>query len=537
MTNLEKNLIRCIVNQDYKSALTQVKYSLGQATQQKDREFVADMLKKLEPTSAFQDLPSDLQSFFRVERPENFVEDKYLLRQSEAVLVEKMRNLHKAADKLDEMRVPYNPALLLHGDSGCGKTELAWYIAHKVDLPLAIVRFPSLVSSYLGKTPSNVAKVFNYVRAHPCVLCFDEIDAVGVDRSRGNNIEEMNRVTIAIMQELDRPLTGSIIIGTTNRFELLDPALTRRFPVRYTVEPLQGDESKQLARKFFGFVGLNTDSWFDAWCRKEFGWKTPASQVIWSCTQVAVQNIVFGDKAEYLSLTEATPEEAKQAPLPAAGRDEYPNNLAAEIAYDLEITTPDQVAGLEFALKRLTEREQAVLKYRYAEGKTLTETGKLLQVTRERIRQIEVRALRMLRRPDNLRYIQMGFSAVQAEKEAAELAAQEDAKRREWEAEQKKAQLQLIGKTIIEKRRLKGKVSPEEAAAIAAAGEALIDELDLSVRSWRYLKAKGIITITDALQLSDEELMNIRNMGLKSGKEVSDHLDRFVLQHKSDPTK
>lgn len=178
-----------------------------------------------------------------------------------------------------------------------------------------------------------------------------------------------------------------------------------------------------------------------------------------------------------------------------------------------------------------------VLKYHYQEYKNLSEIGTILGVTRERIRQIEVHALRVLRKPYNWRYIQRGLSVVKAEQEAAELAAQEDAKRREWEAEQHQAQLQLIGKTIIEKRRLEGRIAPEEAAEIAAAGESSIDNLDLSIRSWRCLKTRGILTITDALQLSDDELLNIRNMGRKSVAEVSDHLDRFVLQHKSDPTR
>ena len=49
------------------------------------------------------------------------------------------------------------------------------------------------------------------------------------------------------------------------------------------------------------------------------------------------------------------------------------------------------------------EREEKVLRYRYGlddgSQKTLEEVGKIFNVTRERIRQIEVKALRKLRHP------------------------------------------------------------------------------------------------------------------------------------------
>ena len=58
---------------------------------------------------------------------------------------------------------------------------------------------------------------------------------------------------------------------------------------------------------------------------------------------------------------------------------------------------------LDEILKTLNEREEMVLRYRYGlddgSQKTLEEVGKIFNVTRERIRQIEVKALRKLRHP------------------------------------------------------------------------------------------------------------------------------------------
>lgn len=78
---------------------------------------------------------------------------------------------------------------------------LARYIAHKAKLPFLRIQFSSLVDSHLGQTQSNLARIFDYVRTAPCVLCFDEIDAVGMARGQKDDVGEMNRVVIAIIHK------------------------------------------------------------------------------------------------------------------------------------------------------------------------------------------------------------------------------------------------------------------------------------------------------------------------------------------------
>lgn len=190
------------------------------------------------------------------------------------------------------MGIPYLPALILHGESGCGKTMLARYIAHKADLPFVYVQFSNLVDSHLGSTQSNVAKVFGYARSAPCVLCFDEIDAIGMARGQKDDVGEMNRVVIALMQEMDRLTNKAIIIGTTNRFDRLDPALVRRFPLQYELKPLVAAEVKQLAQKFFSYAGVDSTDWLFTWCSQTFGEVTPASSVVKECTNEIVKQVL-----------------------------------------------------------------------------------------------------------------------------------------------------------------------------------------------------------------------------------------------------
>lgn len=91
----------------------------------------------------------------------------------------------------------------------------------------------------------------------PCVLCLDEIDAIGTRRGGKDDVAKMNRVTIALMQELDRLGNDIILVGTTNRPDTLDDALLRRFTFGHTVRPLCRDDARTLARLFFASVGYS----------------------------------------------------------------------------------------------------------------------------------------------------------------------------------------------------------------------------------------------------------------------------------------
>lgn len=61
----------------------------------------------------------------------------------------------------------------------------------------------------------------------------------------------------------------------------------------------------------------------------------------------------------------------------------------------------------------------------------------------------------------------------------------------------------------------------------------MIEDLDLSVRSYNCLKRAGIQTVDELTQKTEDEMMRVRNLGKKSLKEVKDKLTEIGLGFKS----
>lgn len=292
MNDRERDLIHYVVAGDIRKSQQAARLVLNGLTAKKDEQFKVNMLRRLDAKGNEIELPYNLQHLLVAEDVADFPVTRFLLRETEEEVAGKVLALYRASEKLADMGIPYLPALILHGQSGCGKTMLARYIAHKADLPFVYVQFSNLVESYLCKTQSNVSQIFGYARSAPCVLCFDEIDAVGMKRGQKDDVGEMNRIVIALMQEIDRLPNNVIIIGTTNRFDRLDPALVRRFPLQHELKPLTAEEAVSLAERFFAYAGVDTAEWFSDWCDKLFGEAVPAASVVKECTEWIVRQVV-----------------------------------------------------------------------------------------------------------------------------------------------------------------------------------------------------------------------------------------------------
>ncbi len=119
--------------------------------------------------------------------------------------------------------------LLFVGPPGCGKSFTAQAIANELNLPLFVVRFDAVIGAYLGQTATHLRELFRFVSSTPCVMLFDEIDALGKQRGNPLDVGELDRIVIALMQELEFLQTSGIVIATSNLPKNLDRALWRRF--------------------------------------------------------------------------------------------------------------------------------------------------------------------------------------------------------------------------------------------------------------------------------------------------------------------
>lgn len=61
-----------------------------------------------------------------------------------------------------------------------------------------------------------------------------------------------------------------------------------------------------------------------------------------------------------------------------------------------------------------------------------------------------------------------------------------------------------------------------------------IEEMDLSVRSYNCLKRANINTVEDLIKKSKNDMLKVRNLGLKSIDEVVNKLESYGLSLRND---
>ena len=137
--------------------------------------------------------------------------------------------------------------ILLHGPPGTGKTLLAKAVASQSGVNFISVKGPALLSKYVGESERGLREVFKKARqAAPCILFFDEIDALAPTRSADAGDSHVSeRVISQLLTEMDgvEELKGVLVIAATNRRDMLDPALLRpgRFDLLLEVPPPDPD--------------------------------------------------------------------------------------------------------------------------------------------------------------------------------------------------------------------------------------------------------------------------------------------------------
>ena len=132
--------------------------------------------------------------------------------------------------------------ILLVGPPGTGKTLLAKAIANEADVPFFSVAGSEFVEMFIGIGAARVRDLFKKASENaPCIVFIDEIDAVGRERGAGvgGGNDEREQTLNQLLTEMDgfKENKGVIVVGATNRVDILDAALLRpgRFDRQVTV--------------------------------------------------------------------------------------------------------------------------------------------------------------------------------------------------------------------------------------------------------------------------------------------------------------
>ena len=155
------------------------------------------------------------------------------------------------ADLLRAQGMQPRHRVLLSGPPGNGKTSIAEAIAQAVAVPFLTVRYDALVGAYLGETNARLAKLFEYARATPCVLFFDEFDAVGKERGDVHETGEIKRVVSFLLMQIDQLPSYVVAVAATNHAELLDRAVWRRFQLRIDMPTPDNARRSLLISRYF----------------------------------------------------------------------------------------------------------------------------------------------------------------------------------------------------------------------------------------------------------------------------------------------
>lgn len=191
--------------------------------------------------------------------PDRQIEDLVLPEIVENALRELLEE-HRRADLLRAHNLEPRHRVLFTGPPGNGKTSLAEALATELALPLLVVRYESVIASYLGETAVRLSKLFEQVRTRRCVLFFDEFDVVGKERGDVHETGEIKRVVSSLLLQVDELPSHVVVATATNHPELLDRAVWRRFQLRLHLPRPTPAMAQEWFRRFEARLGCKLGS-------------------------------------------------------------------------------------------------------------------------------------------------------------------------------------------------------------------------------------------------------------------------------------
>ncbi|KAI0986990.1 hypothetical protein GJ496_007851 [Pomphorhynchus laevis] len=160
---------------------------------------------------------------------------------------------------MEEMGITHVKGMLLHGPPGTGKTLMARQICKMLNARTPkIVNGPEILNKFVGESEANIRRLFADaeeeekkmgIRSALHVIIFDEIDAICKTRgSTAGSTGVQDTVVNQLLSKIDgvEQLNNILLIGMTNRLDMIDEALLRPGRLDVHMEIGLPDESGRL---------------------------------------------------------------------------------------------------------------------------------------------------------------------------------------------------------------------------------------------------------------------------------------------------